>query len=294
MGMVLSLSSIAMASNGGDDAGNGGNNFLARAGVFQYTCLIFGGSIASNGDVTRTSFARNYLNFLGDRLPDPITNNPFYVCHDEQTYGSEDSYEYPRLEQTPNVTSLFSRYDTRFAVGGTGKPIINSIIDERMSKEYGIESRSDIFRSYRITSDSYGFLLIPFVNLKTHEYFCPSSEYSDNPYIKIITDYTAETEGLYLGEVERQVVKIPTGSREVVATLLVTESKIMKYGFFLRDGVKHRVSLASLIETDTVMFYYPYSDSMDPLVKGNRKLVVIKPNGTSPTKRLGCVFKSEK
>lgn len=295
MGMILSFSSITMASNGGDDTGNGGNSYLARAGVYQYTCIGYAGMTNSNGDVVKTGYARHYLNYLGDSLPDPILDNPFYVCHDEQLHGPEDSYEYPRLELIPNVATLFSRFDTRFRSTGSGNLVINSIIDERMLSEHGIKTQSDLFRTYDFTNSSNGYLLRPFINTKTNEYFCPSSEYSDIPYIKIITDYTGDTEGLYLGEVERQVVKRPDGGSTIVSTkLLVPESKIMKYGFFLRDGQKHRVTLESLIETDTVMFYYPYSDTQDPLIKGNRKIVVIRSSGSNVTKKIGCTFKNEK
>lgn len=295
MGMVLSFSSIAMASNGGDDAGNGGNSYLARAGIFQYTCISYVGMTNTNGDVVKTGHAKHYLNYLGDSLPDPILDNPFYVCHDDQLYGPEDSYEYPRLGLIPNAATLFSRFDTRFKRTDSGKLTINSIIDERMLSEHGITTKSDLFRTYDFTRTSYGYFLVPFINTKTNEYFCPSNKYSDIPYIKIITDYTGDTEGLYFGEVERQVVKRPDGSSHAVSTnLLVPESKIMKYGFFLRDGQKHRVSLESLIETDTVMFYYPYSDSLDPLVKGNRKTVVIRATNSSETKKIGCIFKNEK
>ena len=294
MGMILSFSSVAMASSGGDDAGNGGNSYLARAGVFQYTCIGYVGMTNTNGDVVKTGYAKYYLNYLGDSLPDPILDNPFYVCHDDQLYGSEDSYEYPRLELVPNVATLFSRFDTRFGRTDSGKLAINAIIDERMSKEHGITTQSDLFRGYEF-KPSYGYFLRPFINTKTNEYFCPSNQYSDIPYIKVLTDYTGDTEGLYYGEVEGQVVKKPDGSSAIVSTkLLVPESKIMKYGFFLRDGQKHRVSLESLIETDTVMFYYPYSDSLDPLVKGARKTVVIRATNSSETKKIGCIFKNEK
>ena len=292
--MFLSFSSLAIASSGGDDAGNSGNNYLARAGVFQYTCITFAGSTNSNGDVIKTGLAKSYLNYLGDSLPSPMIDSPFYVCHDDQIYGAEDSYEYPRLELIPNVANFFSRFDTRFARANDGKLVINSIIDDRMSAEHGIITKSDLFYRYEMTRNSYGFLLKPFINLSTHEYFCPSSKYSDNPYVKVITDYTGDTEGLYIGEVERQVLSGPINSVIINTWLMVTESKIMKYGFFLRDGVKHRVSLESLIETDTVMFYYPFSDSQDPLVKGNRKVVVINQNNSGATKKLGCIFKSEK
>lgn len=291
---LMITSALAIASNGGDDAGNGGINYLARAGVYQYTCVTYAWGNNSKGEIVRTDSAKNYLNYLGDSLPSPVLDTRFYKCHDDAKYGAVDSFEYPRLELIPNAFSLFSRFDTRFGTSSSGKKVIDSLVDARMNEEFNIQTQSDLFKMFSMTSNSYGYVLKTFVNSKTNEYFCPSSKYNEFPYVKIVTDYTGDTEGLYLGEFEGKTLNTPSGVALILPTILVSESKLMKYGFFLRDGEKYRVSLESLIETDTVMFYYPFSDSQDPLIKGDRKIVVIRPIKSSVTKKIGCIFKNVK
>lgn len=291
--ILMMSSNIAIAKSGGDDAGNGGNNYLTRTGVSQYTCITYAFEYNTKNEMVRTDSAKSYLNYLEDRLPAAILDSRLYSCHDEKKYGIEDSYSYPRLDLIPNAFILYSRFNTRFNLMANGRRAIDMTIDLRIKDEYNIKVQTDLFKIFNLPSSN-GFILKPFVNSKTNEYFCPSNKYIDIPFVNIVIDYTGETEGLYLGELEAKSLSTPNGAELVKSTLLVSDSNIMKYGFFLKDGQYHRVTLESSIDTEKVMFYYPFSDSQDPLVKGDRDLVVVRPTEDSATKKIGCIFKSEK
>lgn len=281
------------ASAGGDDAGNGGNNFLKRSSVNQYTCLSFGGKVHSNGDIERTNYVRNFLYYMNEVMPDPIESNPFYVCHDEQMYGSEDSIEYPRLELIPNAFSLYSRFDARFQTGSGGKKEIDRMIEKRIMDELDVSMQMDLFPKFTVGANSFGFMVRPFFNTPSNRFFCPSEEnLFVSPIIKIITEFTGQTQGLYVGQMEAQVITEGSVSKKVYSELQVSEQSLLEHGFYMRDGVKTRLEFEDQIETETIYFYYPFSRIQDPLVKGSRKLVTVRfPANSTYTKKLGCIFK---
>nr|BDT29575.1 hypothetical protein BHI3_30410 [Bacteriovorax sp. HI3] len=291
--MLMVLNPLTVFAKGGDDTGNGGSGLLKRSPVQQYSCILKAGKYSpDNGGVEITSYARQFFYYLNEVMPEPIEDNPFYVCHDAQLYGERDSIEFPRLDLISNIFPVYSRFDSRFQSDSSGKMQIDRIIQDRVLKEIGVNYQSDLFFRYRFNGSSFGYVVRPFLDTYTNSYYCPSSNnFFISPVLKIITEYTGETEGLYLGEMEPQRLVTPNENRTIIAKLQVAEKNIMKYGFYIRDGLKKRIEYEDQIETETIYFYYPFSDVQDPLIKGSRKIVTVKfADPDSYTKKLGCVF----
>ncbi len=290
---TIIFSNVTWAS-GGDDSGNGGNNFLDRSPVFQYTCLYFGGKTTTDGKIERTSYARNFFRYLDEELPDPILGQSMFFCHDFQRYGEVDSAEYPRLE-TKETYSLFNRFDARMQTGPGGRKKVDLLIEKKLQDDYGIGYTSDLFWKNEIGGSNYGYILRPFWDNSTNRVYCPNLENINvSPLDKVVAEFTGDTEGLYYAIVEKQMIVIGPNTQVINAELYVSETNLLKYGFYLRDGVKTRVTNDSTLELKTVFFYYPFSDNADPLIKGSRKLATIKfPNSNSFTKKLGCIHKNK-
>ncbi len=295
LGLLSLLSFSALSSQGGDDAGNGGLSYLIRTPVNQYMCLNFGAFPNTNGAVNRNDYAKTFSYYLEENVPEPIYNNPFYACHDYQLYGEVDSYMYPRLGLFENRFQMYSRFDARFNAGSQWQLVIDEIISKRLDDEYGIKYSGTFFIKSQVNG-SYGYMVRPMQDKYTNKVVCPSSEYfSLSPLIRIITDFTGDTEPLYQGQVERQVITGSNGPYNIETTLRVTETEMLENAFYMKNGLKIRVEYPETIESSTVFFYWPFSKTADPLVQGNRITArVVFPDATANTKKLGCIFKQEK
>lgn len=90
---------------------------LNVSAVNQYTCLIFGRKINSNGDIIRESFVRLFYYYPNqeDPLPMPPSNGPAsIVCHDEQLNPGNDGPFYERLENVKSHVTMWDKNDRRF------------------------------------------------------------------------------------------------------------------------------------------------------------------------------------
>lgn len=302
--LALVLIPITSWGRGGDDVGNGGNNFLIRSDINQYTCLRFG-NIPNNPNgniIDKGRSAMQVYYYQNEYVPNPIEDNPYFVCHDDFIYGPIDSIEFPRLNLIENIFSLYSSFDSRFdpiSIGPDGRKLeIDQIIQERMKKEYGIEINTNLFISPQIgLRREYGYLLKPIRDINLNIVLCPTnSTLVISPLAKIITEYTGNTQGLYYALLEKQQIFTGTGSQTstTISEILVSETQLINYGFFIKNGVKNRISLDAQIEKETIYFYYPFSDTLDPLVKNGRKYATVQfYMNNANTKKVGCIFKSE-
>jgi hypothetical protein len=291
--------------------------------VSQYTCLTYGGTTDSAGVITRTTYARVFYYYPANETPAPIpgaggTNQNTVVCHDEVSNPGNDNALYPRLELIPSQFTLWDKTEPRF-VKTNNVMAINSTIQTRLSEEYGVTSTIDIFTliSYpnrpNITSSSttstqanvaQGYMMVPFINSTTSKAYCPTStEYnSSQSLFRILKDYMGNTEGLYLGEKEAELVQDGTSYKTIYGTMFATETILKSYGFYIQNGIKVKATADSL-HNKTIYYYWPVSTTMDPLLQGDRKLYTIRYsdqlNGNSPSgvtntvrpsdKRIGCV-----
>lgn len=291
--------------------------------ISQYSCLTYGGTINDSGQLMRTNYSRVYYNFAPNDTPAPIapaggTNVSSVVCHDEELHPGNDSVEYPRLELIPQSFAMWDKADPRFVnQDGTGF-VINKTLTSRLYNEYGISATINLFTlvsypnrpptaSTSSVSPSLGFMMIPFTD-KSGKSFCPTQadfNSADAPLFTIMKDYMDDTEGLYIAEKEVEMILENGAYRPIYATMLITETKIKAYGFYIENGLKIKAD-QSAMNSKTIYFYWPISPTMDPLIQGNRKLFTIRTfntiNGNIPAgqpvnqvttdKRLGCVPKS--
>ena len=285
----------------------------------QYTCLLYGGTLLSNGSMERTTYTRSYYYFSANEIPAPIpspggTNESFVVCHDDQLHPGNDSIEYPRLELIPSRFLLWNKADPRFVSSDGSKMNINRILETRLYNEYGISANLNLFnmifypnRPSNSTSNvGIGYLMAPFTD-HFGLTFCPtSSDYNGtDPLFNLLKDYMDDTQGLFVAEGEGETIQDGTSYKTIYATQFVTESNLKKYSFYIEGGVKIKADSASF-NTKTIFYYWPFNDTIDPLLKGDRKLFTVKTpetlNGTAPTgypttvrtsdKRIGCVPKN--
>jgi hypothetical protein len=291
--------------------------------INQYTCMTYGGRISDTGEIFRTSFARVFYYFASNETPPPIppaggTNQSQVVCHDEQLHPGSDSAEYPRLEMIPQLFAMWDKADPRFVNPDTTGLVINKTLMTRLYNEYGVQATIDIFKliNYpnRPTTSStstanipLGYMMIPFTN-QAGKAFCPTQadfNSANQPIFNLLKEYIDDTEGLYLAEKEAETIQDGSGYKTIYGTMLITESVLKTYGFYIENGLKIKADQSSM-NTKTIYYYWPTSSTMDPLLQGNRKLYTIRSssnlNGNIPTgqptgsvtsdKRIGCVPKS--
>jgi hypothetical protein len=291
--------------------------------VNQYTCITYGGTVTSTGTIIRSSYARVFYYFAANETPPPIppaggTNQSQVVCHDEQAHPGNDSAEYPRLELIPQAFSMWSKTEPRFVNTDNTTLTINKTLMTRLSSEYGVSATINLFslisypnRPSTSTTSSQtiglGYIMVPFVD-KNGKAFCPTqTDYNgSDPLFNLLKDYMDDTEGLFIAEKEAETIQDGNnGYKTIYGTMLVKESIVKNYGFYIENGVKVRAD-ASSMNTKTIYYYWPVNTTMDPLLKGDRKLYTVKtvdtlngavPSGQSTTvkasdKRIGCVPKS--
>lgn len=290
--------------------------------ISQYTCIKYGGTISSTGQMTRTSYARDYYYFPANETPPPIPpagggNLSPIVCHDEQLHPGNDSAEYPRLELIPQLFAMWDKADPRFVNENSTGLIINKTLTTRLLNEYGIPAAIDIFKSMEYPNrpttsttssvkSTLGYIMITFID-KAGKAYCPTQVdfNGTDPLYNLLKDYMDDTEGLFIAEKEAEAILENGTYKTIYGTMFITESAIKKYGFYIENGLKIKAD-QSAMNTKTIYYYWPTNDTMDPLAQGNRKLFTIRAtdalNGNVPTgqstsirssdKRIGCVPKS--
>ncbi|MFA6239147.1 MAG: hypothetical protein WC635_17545 [Bacteriovorax sp.] len=292
--------------------------------INQYTCMYYGSTSTSPDLVSRTTYSRVFFYFASNETPPPIpptggTTLASVVCHDEQLHPGNDSAEYPRLEMIPQHLAMWDKSDSRFVSENSTGLTINKTLTARLLNEYGVTTNNmDLFKlinypnrpSSGTTSSvsiALGYMMVPFLD-KSGKAFCPTQtdfNAADQPLYNLLKEYMDDTEGLYLGEKEAEVILDNKVYKTIYGTMFVTESVVKKYGFYIENGLKIKADQASM-NTKTIYYYWPTNDTMDPLAQGNRKLFTVRSpdtlNGNVPTgqptsqrtsdKRIGCVPKS--
>jgi hypothetical protein len=289
--------------------------------ISQYTCLTYGGYIDPNGNAVRNNYARYYYYFPANESPAPIppsgTSQNMVVCHDEISNPGVDNALYPRFELIPSQFTFWDKTEPRF-VKTNNVMAINQTIQTRLAEEYSVSYNVDLFSliSYQNrpavsvsgsatnTSVAQGFIMVPFISSTTGKAYCPTTTnyYGTEPLFKILKDYMGNTEGLYLGEKEAELIQDGSGYKTVYGMMFVTETVLKNFGFYIQNGLKVKAT-ADLLHNKTIYYYWPVNSSMDPLQQGDRKLFTVRYsdqlNGASPSgvstsirpsdKRIGCV-----
>ena len=285
--------------------------------VNQYTCMNYGGKQDPGGAIYRTGFVRLYYYFQAIETPAPVppaggNRQSMVVCHDEQLRPGHDSAEYERLERIVDHVNLWDLSDMYFKhVPAAGKLMINKILDDRLADEYGIVgSDLNLFKSLSFLSrpnfqSTLGYVLTPFTNTGTGKSFCPTAdEYNrDIPLFNLLSEYMGDTEALYVAESEAETVMNGNDYKTFYATMLVSETIINQYGFYIENGLKIKATELAK-NTKTIYYYWPISASQDPMNKGSRRLFTLRTpsslNGSAPSgvdssyssdKRIGCIPK---
>jgi hypothetical protein len=294
--------------------------------INQYTCMSYGGTVAANGVVSRTTYARVFYYFAANETPPPVPpagggQASLVVCHDEQLHPGNDNPEYPRLELIPQLFTMWDKADPRFVNENNTGLTINKTLKTRLLNEYNVAVDSlSLFTlvpfpnrpSTSTTSSTsaanvtLGYMMVPFTD-KAGKSFCPTQTdfNGDQPLFNLLKEYMDSTEGLFLAEKEAETVLDSGVYKTIYGTMFVTESVIKTYGFYIENGKKIKADQATM-NTKTIYYYWPTSTTMDPMLQGNRKLFTVRSpdtmNGNIPQtgstvarttdKRIGCVPKS--
>lgn len=287
--------------------------------INQYTCMSYGGRLDSAGNVIRTTFVRLFYYFQSIDTPAPIppvggNRQSQIVCHDEQLHPGNDSVEYVRLERLVDHVRLWDLSDIFFkASSENGNLKINKVLEDRLADEFGMPGTSlNLFRSLSfLTRPNFqaplGYVLIPFNNPETEISYCPTSnEYNGNlPLLNLLGEYMADTEALYVAEKEAETIQDGTVYKTIYGTMLVRENVINKYGFYIENGQKILITEEIKHSGRTIYYFWPTSNTTDPLTQAGRKLFVVRTpdtlNGIAPAKlssmertsdkRIGCIPK---
>lgn len=291
----------------------------------QYTCMTYGGMVDSTGNIIRTNYTRLLYYFAANEMPAPIlppggnTQSPT-VCHDEQLHPGKDSVEYERLELIPGALALWDKADSRFTAKAEngGRLTINKVIEDKLANEYQLPgSTMNLFFPLnfpnRPTSDGVtaqnallGYVMIPFTYAESGKSYCPNSTHfnGNQPLFNVLGEFIGDSEGLYIAEKEGEMILKNSVYVPVYGLMLVRESTLLNYGFYIQNGLKIRADESSM-NTKTIYYYWPTSTTADALTQGNRKLFTVrsfdtldgKTQTTPPTsdrtsdKRLGCIPK---
>ena len=200
---------------------------------------------------------------------------------------------------------------------------IEKMLEDRLYDEYDIPTTGQInlFRLINYpnrpttssstsssNSRSLGYIMVPFQNPSTNRAYCPNSTdfNGQQPLLRLLGDYMLDTEGLYLAEKQPETILENGMPRTIYGTMFVRESELLRYGFYIENGVKVKGN-ANSMHSKTTYFYYPTNPSADPLIQGTRKLYTIRwpdtINGSVPIgvgrmsgptsdKRIGCIPKT--
>lgn len=303
---------------------NSTSTTLKISPVSQYSCLTYGGSVDPNGVITRTSYAETFYYFPINESPGPIPpaangGQSQIVCHNESANPGPDSSLYPRLKLIPSAFTLWDKTDAQF-VSNNNVLAIHATLISRFYNEYDTTKTSlslftplsyitrpqTVSSSQTATSTILGYMLVPFINYSTNLAYCPTTTQFNgtDPLMRLLKDYTGgDTEGIYLGEKDPEVIQDGNnGSKVVYGTMFVTESILKKYGFYVQNGIKIKATAANL-HNKSIYYYWPVNPDADPLLQGDRKLYSVKyynqlqgnvPSGVSTSitpsdKRIGCV-----
>ncbi len=294
--------------------------------INQYTCMTYGGKVDPAGNIIRTTFARIFYYFAASDTPTPMappagSNQSQIVCHDEQIHPYPDSAEFNRLELIPQAFAMWDKSDSRFVAKSEngGKLTINKMLEDELSSQFNINgSTIDLFRllSYpnrptTATNSSanvpLGYIMVPFFDTVTQKTYCPTTTHftGNQPLMNLLGKYMDDTEGVYLAEKEAETVLDGAGQKTIYGTMFVRESTLKSYAFYMENSLKIRAN-ANTMNSKTIYFYWPVSETADPLASGGRKLFTVRTpgtlNGNVPTgqatnepttdKRIGCVPKS--
>lgn len=311
----------------GDDTETG---TIGVSPVTQYSCLSYGTQI-SNGTASRTNYIKNFYYFPDDDrptgMPAPAPGTiQTVVCHDDQKNPGNDSNEYERLESIPGIYSVWKMSDSLFVVDkDTSKLNIHTILDKRLVNEYGQTTANvNLFATISyprrpLTSSSgsgtadnpvLGYVMGAFKDPVTKRTFCPTTTHfntSTDPLVRLLGDYIGDTEGFYIAEKNAETITNSSGESQIIyGTMFVTESIILKHGFYIENNIKIKISESTLHSGKKVFYYWPIRENSDDLMAAGRKLYTVMTldtiNGNRPTtsataeqatdKRLGCVPKS--
>lgn len=219
------------------------------------------------------------------------------------------------------------KYDDNLFVldSQTSKLKIHTILNQRLLNEYG-QNTADVNlfatmsypRRPTVGSSSggaadnpiLGYVMGSFKDPVTKKTFCPTTTHfntSSDPLVRLLGDYIGDTEGLYIAEKDSETITNSNGEPQIIyGTMFVTESIILKHGFYIENNIKIKISESTLHNGKMVYYYWPIRENSDDLMAAGRKLYTVRTldtiNGNKPTssltaekatdKRLGCVPKS--
>ncbi len=260
--------------------------------VSQYSCILRQTSTdPDNGDVTYVTIAKQHYYYSSGNTPPSLPDDtPQYLCHDEQTYGEDDSVLYPRLELSQPFV-MWNQDDTRFNDSDSDGVIdVNEKITEDYKVATGNVSDSSIdlqlfsvfpwnsipaidgWRSS--TQANLGLIMIPFVNNQNLAE-CPDQQdyIGDNPLYNVIGDYVGvDTEGLYMAESEPYQ---DSQGNTIIDIIMIKETNLKQTWFYYEDG-KFLKPDTTTSRTKTIHFFYPLDKDAPFIQKASQVLYTVR------------------
>lgn len=237
---------------------------LKITAINQYSCLP-----KAAPDV-KTHF------FYNPRLaPAAVRPVDDFICHDVAVNGPVDSDLFPRLENTPGVSSLWNQSNFLFFDNnGDGVLDVNEHYMKKVT-EFGGSSKGNVrlfgilsapgtkeinFEAGNFSYDQLGFLMSYWVDTESSISYCPGeAQYaSAEPYFKAIKDIVGvATEGIYVAD---------RSENELRDYLLIREADLKAVWFYMKNGVL-TAPTESNAQFQIIYFHYPLN-KVTPFVKG--------------------------
>ena len=273
--------------------------------ITQYTCFArVANQDTGNGNMYFDDAYRLHFYFGPGQNPDPIPRSVGNLfCHDIFKYGMVDRENFPRLEETPNVITLWSKEDPRFydlnGDENTGEPngqldIHDMIVREVRNKGHTINNNLNIFHEFRwpgapeLGEDAgnssaanlpLGYYMVPWINKDNQLAYCPTNDHynSTNPIFEALGPIIgAPTEGLYIAKKDAVVITNEDGQqgRAPEDYILIRESVLKEIWFYFENGQPIRPT--SQTRSKKVQFYWPANPANPYVRQSHQRLYTIK------------------
>lgn len=256
--------------------------------VTQYTCM----NVLTSSDNLGTYYedsSRIYFYFIPETRPDPLPDGVANLyCHDVFTWGTTDRGN-ERLEETPGVFTLWSKWDPRFYnLNNTGSDYdINDILQQKVIDQgFNLSTAPSVFFPFEwfgepevTISDSgdssadssstggsgeaqkeiLGYYMTPWVDQETFKAYCPKTEHynSDNQLFRAMREVVGvETEGIYVAKKE---------GVDNSTYILVRETLLKQIWFYVENGNNIEPNNDTIVGKK-IQFYWP-ADTSTPFIK---------------------------
>ena len=289
--------------------------------IHEYSCLWRMGTLETTTGKENIQYTHpQHFYFSNLYRPQVIPTFPTgafrpVVCHDEFSYGRNDSESYPRNKLRPGIFALWDPRDGNFVASPTSVVAINDYIHQEMISKYQSTNKTATiyFRplnwpngpQIEMTQQQQGqqpstttaqgqqnqsrppvilgHYLSPWVDSQTGRSFCLTNYHYSMTQIPIFQVFKTvlgglETEGLYVGMGPIRYVTNPstkTSQKIGPDLILISETLLKKIWFYKKNDQIFPANDNVASTGETLHFFWP-ADTNAPYIQGQKELFTIR------------------